>query len=670
MIYSSIHLIKTVHFVLFAGVVVAASTVAVRAQGAAPDLANATLEELMNIQVTSAARKSQRAEDVPAAIYVITGRDIRESGLMTLPEVLRLAPGVQVAQVSSSKWAVSIRGFNSPFSNKLLVLIDGRSVYSRAFSGVFWDLQEVMVSDIERIEVIRGPGGVAWGANAVNGVISIMTRPATEQQGLDLRLSAGTFARAGMGIRYGGTVGNAAYRVFSQFSKHADSWPGERSPLSDNWHSSISGVRIDWSRGAHAFLAQGHVATNRTRAGWMALPSLALGAVPATDGVSQANEGSALARWTRTWTSGTALQVQGYHTTTRRDEPIIQFTESTSDIDAQYETRFGSRNSLMFGGGYRHVDVSVDNTVTAQMGAGRIETFNTFLQDEVSVRPGVALTLGSKLEYDTFGGWGVLPSARAIWEASPGQRLWAAVSRTRRTPSNADRTVQLNVGVMPGQGLPVLLATKGNPNFRSERLVQLEVGHRIRLGSTASFETTVFTGSYDDLSTSEPFQPIVELTPAPAHVLAGAMLGNLQTARASGVELNARWNPLARWEIETSYSGLRLTVAPDPASLDALAATADGDAPNHQWHARTTIALRPGVGVGASIWHVGKLHRLAVPAYTRVDANAEFRLNRRLSALLVGQNLSNGNHVEFASQAIFLTSRLPRSARLDLRWEF
>jgi iron complex outermembrane receptor protein len=480
-IFRNSSLVKTVQFALLAGAVLAASTSVVRAQAAAPDLANATLEELMDIQVTSAARKSQRAEDVPAAIYVITGRDIRQSGLTTLPEILRLAPGVQVAQVSASKWAVSIRGFNSPFSNKLLVLIDGRSVYSRAFSGVFWDLNEVMASDIDRIEVIRGPGGVAWGANAVNGVISVITRPATEQQGLDLRLNAGTFARAGMGIRYGGTFGNAAYRVFSQFSEHADSWPGERSPLSDNWHSSMGGVRIDWSRGAHAFLAQGHVATNRTRAGWMALTSLALRAAPATDGVSHANEASALARWTRTWTSGTALQVQGYHTTTRRDEPIIRFTESTSDIDTQYETRLGARHSLMFGGGYRHVDVSVDNTVSVQMGASRIETFNTFLQDEISVRPGVALTLGSKLEYDTFGGWGVLPSARAIWEASPGQRLWAAVSRTRRTPSNADRTVQFNVGVMPGQGLPILLATKGNPNFRSERLVQLEVGHRIRL---------------------------------------------------------------------------------------------------------------------------------------------------------------------------------------------
>ncbi len=643
---------------------------AVRAQVATPDLANATLEELMDIQVTSAARKSQRAEDVPAAIYVITGRDIRESGLMTLPEILRLAPGVQVAQVSASKWAVSIRGFNSPYSNKLLVLVDGRSVYSRAFSGVFWDLNEVMTSDIDRIEIIRGPGGVAWGANAVNGVISVITRPAGAQQGLDLRVGAGTFARASLGIRYGGTFGDAAYRVFSQASEHADSWPGAQSPLSDSWHSWTTGARVDWSRGANAFLGQGHFATNRTRAGWQTLPSLAPGAAPMTDGLSHADEVSVLGRWTRTWTRGTELQVQAYHTTMRRDEPIIRFTESSSDLDAQYETRIGSRHGLMVGGGYRHVDVSVDNTVTVQMGENRIETFNTFLQDEISVRPGVALTLGSKFEYDTFGGWDVLPSARVIWTATPGQRLWAAASRTRRTPSNAERTVQLNLGVQPGEILPILLATKGNPNFRSERLVQLEVGHRIRLGTTAALETTLFSGSYDDLSTSEPFPPTVELTPAPPHVVAGVMLDNMLSARISGVELNARWNPLARWEIEGSYSRLELTSNPDPASRDPLAPTDDGSAPENQWHARSAFTVRPGIDLSTSLWRVGRLRQLDVPAYTRLDAKAQFRVNSRMSASIAGQNLANGHHEEFASQAVFLTSRIPRSVRLDLRWEF
>jgi iron complex outermembrane receptor protein len=634
------------------------------------DLANATLEELMSLQVTSAARKSQRAEDVPAAIYVITGRDIRQSGLTTLPEILRLAPGVQVAQVSASKWAVSIRGFNSPFSNKLLVLIDGRSVYSRTFSGVFWDLNEVMVSDIDRIEVIRGPGGVAWGANAVNGVISIITRPATEQQGMDVRVSAGTFSRAGMGMRYGGTFGSTAYRLFSQVSEHADSWPREQSGFSDNWRSVTSGARIDWSRGANAVLAQGHFATSRTRAGWMTLTSLEPGLAPTTDDVSHAEEGSVLGRWTRTSTNGAILQVQAYHTTMHRDEPIVRFTESTSDVDAQYQTRLAGRHGLVFGGGYRHVDVSADDSITAQMGSNRIETFNTFLQDEIAVHRGVALTLGSRLGYDTFGGWAMQPSARVMWEASAGQRLWAAASRAGRTPSNADRSVQLNLGVQPGAGLPVLLATKGNPGFRSEQLLQLETGHRIRLGATAALETTIFTGSYTDLSTSEPFQPTVELTPAPAHVLAGVTLHNLLSARASGVEVNALWAPLPQWEIDTSYSGFHLTGKLDSASLDMQAADTDGDAPAHQWHARTTLALRPRVRVGASIWRVGKLRRLSVPAYTRVDAMAEFRVNSRMTAAAVGQNLTDSHHDEYASQAIFLTSRIPRSLRFDLRWEF
>ena len=479
---------KTVQSVLFALVVFAASTVVVRAQVAAPDLANATLEELMDIQVTSAARKSQRAEDVPAAIYVITGRDIRQSGLMTLPEILRLAPGVQVAQVSASKWAVSIRGFNSPFSNKLLVLIDGRSVYSRAFSGVFWDLNEVMVSDIDRIEVIRGPGGVAWGANAVNGVISIITRPATEQQGLDLRLSAGTFARAGLGIRYGGTFGNAAYRVFSQFSEHADSWPGERI----------------------AALRQLALLDERRQGRLVARSQRVSGAGPLRDkphegGMAGAAEPRAGCRADDRWrvarqrgecpwragrARGPAAPLSRCRGTTprlRRDEPIIRVHRiyQRRRRAVRNEARFPPRSDVRAAG----IATSMCRLTTPsprRWATNRIETFNTFLQDEISVRPGVALTLGSKLEYDTFGGWGVLPSARAIWEASPGQRLWAAVSRTRRTPSNADRTVQLNLGVMPGQGLPILLATKGNPNFRSERLVQLEVGHRIRLGSTAA----------------------------------------------------------------------------------------------------------------------------------------------------------------------------------------
>jgi iron complex outermembrane receptor protein len=299
------------------------------------DLAQVTLEDLMKVRVTSAARKSQRADDVPAAVYVITRNDIQRSGLNTLPELLRLVPGVQVAQVNANKWAVSIRGFNDLYSNKLLVLVDGRSVYTRTFSGVFWDMQDLMISDIDRIEVIRGPGGAVWGANAVNGVINVITRPAAETQGLSANVSAGTFERERAGIRYGGTLGGASYRVFSQWSGYGDAPQPAQTVFEDGWHSLTNGFRIDGSRGPDAVLAQGHFTTNQTRPGWMVLPSLELGVPPTTDGIAHAREASVLGLWTRTRIDGTVIQVQGYYTDTHRDEGIAEFSERTSDVDSE-----------------------------------------------------------------------------------------------------------------------------------------------------------------------------------------------------------------------------------------------------------------------------------------------------------------------------------------------
>ena len=311
-----------------------------------------------------------------------------------------------------------------------------------------------------------------------------------------------------------------------------------------------------------------------------------------------------------------------------------------------------------------------EGTLTVQIGSHRIKTLNAFLQDEIKVRPDLALTLGAKLEHDTFDGWGMMPSAQAIWEASPGQHLWAAVSRTHRSPAVTDRDFRFNLYALPGPGLPIVVGVTGNPEYRHEELTQVQAGHRIRIGSDAALETTVFTGRYDGLPTYEPLEPTVELASGLPHVRAGVVAANLLNARVSGVELNARWNPLPQWEIEASYANLHLTPQVDPASLASLDPDTDGNAPEHQWEARTTISLRPGVDVGASLWRVGRLYQLAVPAYTRLDARAQFRLNSRLTAALVGQNLSNRRHREFASDFLFLTSSLPRGVRLDLRWQF
>ncbi len=637
---------------------------------AGQDLARVTLEDLMKVTVTSAARKSQRADDVPAAVYVITRDDIRRSGLTTLPELLRLAPGAQVARVNANKWAVSIRGFNDLYSNKLLVLVDGRSVYSRTFGGVFWDMQDLMIQDIDRIEVIRGPGGAVWGSNAVNGVINVITRSAMETVGLSANVSAGSFERERAGFRYGGKMGGAAYRVFSQWSGYRDVRQSTSTPFDDGWHALTTGFRIDGSRGTDGVLAQGHFTTNQTRPGWLALPNLEPGVTPTTDGISHAREASVLGRWTRTGIDGTMIQVQAYYTAAHRDEGIVDFSEHTSDVDAQYERRLGSRHGVMLGAGYRHVDLSAVSTPTIELGAGRTKTFNTFLQDEIVVRNDLSLTLGSKLEHDTLGGWGLLPSARLMWVVSPNQRAWTAVSRTRRTPSFTDRDVRANFAVFPGPGLPIVYGFKANPAYRSEKFTQAEMGYRILFGSTASLDVTAFGGSYEGLAVTQPLAPTVDLTPPPPHVFAGSTYLNLLNVRTSGAELNAHWTPAPPWQVEASYSLLDLSPHVDPAKLIAPAPENDGNAPRHQWQLRGTTAIRPGVQASASVSRIARLRVLDVPAYTRVDAALEYRLNTRLTAAVAAQNLLSGQHREFSSPRVFLASSLPRAVRIDLRWQF
>jgi len=655
---------------LFAGLASALSPATARAQTAPADLAQASIEQLMEIRVTSAARKSQRVEDVPAAVYVITRHDIRRSGKVTLPEILRLAPGVQVAQVSASRWAISIRGFNDVYSNKLLVLVDGRSVYTRTFSGVFWDMQDLMVADIDRIEVIRGPGGAVWGANAVNGVINVITRPATDTQGLAVDASVGTLARERVGVRYGGIAGNTAYRVFSQWSGYSNAAQLGARPFDDQWHSLTNGARADWARGADAVLAQAHFTANTTRAGWQELRGVVPGSVPITDGVSHASEVSVQTRWTRTRPTGGVLQVQAFHTATRHDEPIIGVREGTSDVDLQYETALGARNAVVYGGGYRHVRVSVDDTFTLQIGPRQTHTANLFFQDEFAVRPDLAVTLGAKVEYDTLGDWSLLPSARAIWTATPRQHVWASLSRTHRTPALTDRDFRVNLGVIEGPGLPVVYGFSGNPAYQSEELLQAEAGYRVRLGHRATVDASFFTGAYRGLSTNEPQAPSLSLTPGPAHLLAGATLANLLDVRTNGAEVSANWTPRTGWELDASYAFLTVDPTVDAASLDPAAATTDGNAPKHEWLLSSTTWLRPGVQVGASVARVSALGRLSIPAYTRVDARLEFRLTPRLTAAVVGQNLASAQHREFSSDFLYLSSGMPRSARVDLRFEF
>ena len=637
------------------------------AQTPDPGLGQATLEELMDVQVTSASRKAQRAEDVAAAVFVITRDDIRRSGLTTLPELLRLAPGVQVARVGASTWAISIRGFNDLFANKLLVLVDGRSVYTRVFGGVLWDTQDLMVGDIDRIEVIRGPGGAMWGANAMNGVINVITRSARETQGFAFELAAGTLEQSRLGLRYGGALGAGSYRVFSQWSGYGDTETATGAPAADHWRSALAGGRVDLARGADIFMAQAQYVSGRSRPRFIAhAPELPGGT--RTDGLARTQQFSALGRWTRTTAKGASMQVQASHTESDRRE-IIDWRERTSDVEFQYEFTETARQAIVAGGGLRLIDIATQNSLTLQFSPEHTSIFNGFIHDDLRLTSVLSLVLGAKWEYDAAAGSGLLPSARLLWRVTPAQRVWAAVSRARRTPTIADRSLRVLQPVTV-QGMPLLAGFIGNPDYRSETLVEAEAGYRVRFGR-ANVELALFQGEYDHLPTSEPVGPVFSPEPAPGFVFYAEQLGSLLQARTRGAEVNANWSVTPAWRLNGSYSLLQLTPRVDAASRDLLALRFDGHAPQQQWQLHSVASLGPRVDVDLGLYHSGRLERLAVPAYTRLDSRLEFRLTPAVSLVGIGRNLLDRRHEEFSGgHSVYVSSSIPRTAHVMLRWKF
>jgi iron complex outermembrane receptor protein len=642
-----------------------------RAQTGQRDLARVSIADLMRIEITSAAKKEQRAEDVAAAVFVITQDDIKRSGLRSLPELFRLVPGMQVAHVSSSMWAVSARGFNDLFSNKLLVLVDGRSIYNHGFSGVFWDGEDLLLQDIDRIEIIRGPGGTVWGANAMNGVINIVTKSALDTKGTAVAVSAGTFERDQVSVRHGGAIGGLAYRLYSQWTDRGESLTHAGPPAHDRWNSLTTGVRADWSRGSDAVMAQGSFTTGQSGPGWHELFAPSSGIAPSSAGVSNVRSSTIMGRWAHTETDGSLLQVQAFRTTRLRDERTLWNEETIHDLEFQYHPALGGRHDLIVGGGYRDDDVWTRPTYTLDIRSSDKRITNTFVQDEVTVTPRVKVTLGSKLEHDNHAGWGVLPSARVIVDVTGTQRAWAAVSRARRTPSAAELGMRVYFATIPGEfGVPLTFGLVGNPNFQTERLTAVEGGYRVQLRTSAAFDVTVFRGSYDRLSTVEPIAPSFERSPEP-HLFVPIQYANLLSANTAGVEIAGHWVPVIWWRLDGSYSGFRVTPHVDAASQDRAATAFDANTPQHQWQLHSSLWPTPRIQFNASLYHVGRLRVIDAAAYTRADARLELKINDRLSAIATGRNLFDPAHAEYPMvNGPIDTTSVPRSGTVGLSWGF
>jgi iron complex outermembrane recepter protein len=648
-----------------------------------PDLTQKSLEDLMNIQVTSVSKKEQKTSQVAAAVFVISREDIRDSGALNIPDLLRMVPGLDVAQIDAGKWAISARGFNGQYSNKLLVLIDGRTAYSPIFAGVFWDSQNVILDNIERIEVIRGPGAAVWGSNAVNGVINVITRDTSNTQGSYLAVGAGNAGTGPVTIQYGGKARYlGTYRV-SVEGIHDNSLPTLAGlPGHDDLSLVRGGFRIDTRLSARDSLStegEGY----RGNAGEMTFfPVSLFPPENATLSLRDRYSGwNLFSRWKRTISQGseTSLQVN-FDRTTRSDSTRGNSTYSIGqnafDIDFQHHIAWGARQDIVWGLGYRVSSGDIDPTfrISATPESRRTQLFSSFAQDEIAIRPNrIHLILSARLERNDFTGFDLQPSARLAWTPDSKNSVWGAISGADRTPARSDTDIRANFEALPGPGsLPILVSLFGNPNQKNEQLTAFEAGYRKMWTSGLSLDSTAFFNRYRDLTSVEPGAMRFELNPAPAHLLMPESFGNGLYGETHGIEVFAKWKAARFWTLNPGYTFFSMHLHEFAGSKDSQTAPGtEGGTPEDQAQLRSNMSLPWNLQWNASGYIVSRLTSQPIPSYTRLDTGLNWSLSESVSLSLVGQNLLKDLHPEYSGpNSTVQPGLMRRAAYAKITWSF
>lgn len=602
---------------------------------APPDLKQLSLDELATMEVTSVSRYPEQLREAPSAIQVITSEDIRRSGAATLPDSLRLADNLDVAQKDPHDWAVSARGFNANVGNKLLVLMDGRTVYTPLFSGVFWNAQDYLLEDVDRVEVISGPGGTIWGANAVNGVINITTKSAKETQGTYVEAGGGTALEDFVGFRYGGKLApNVYFRVYGKYLGYDNGALGNDGEASDSWHQGQGGFRID---------AEPSLQNTLTLQGdyYSGIENLQSGAGARIAG------GNVLGRMSHLFSSG-SMSLQLYYDRTHLVDPfgaspfapagLLKDNLDTYDLDFKHDFEVGEQNHLVWGFGYRFIRDNVYHpapnlTFLPQQQDQNLA--NIFMQDEIKLQDRLHLTLGSKFEHTYFTGFEWEPNGRLRWDFTPTQMLWAAVSRAVRAPSRFDHDLH--------EPNPPPIILTGDSNFRSEAVVAYELGYRAQFSSRFSAAVSTFYNEYRDLRS-------LSLTPVsvfPIHY------DNNLAARTHGVELSADFRVLDWWRLRGGYDLLKEHVWVRPGKTDLLNALDETADPEQQFSIRSSMSLPKNLEMDAGLRWVGSLRTDnggavgTVPGYYELDARLGWRPTKSLEFSIVGQNLLHPHHPEY-----------------------
>ena len=591
------------------------------------DLRQMSIDQLADVNVSSVSKSNEPLRDAPAAIYVITHDAIIRSGAKTIPEMLRLAPNLFVAQTSASTFTVSARGFSGSsnaqnFSNKLLVLIDGRTVYTPLYSGVYWDMQDVLPENIDRIEVISGPGATLWGANAVNGVINIITRKASETQGVSVDLGAGNLQQVAS-FQYGGHAGDAlAWRVYAKAFEDGNTITAAGAKARDNWTLPQAGFRADWTPGPSDQLTlQGDIFSGNTA-----------DSSPMNDTLSG---GNILGRWSHAWSDGSALQVQAYADRVNQTTNMNggAYWVDTYDLDIQHSFMIGARNQVVWGGGVRSDDynITAGSGLSFQPSSRDMVLGDLFAQDSLTITNGLKLIAGLKLENDPFSGLAVLPDLRLSWKLNDKTLLWAAVSKAIRSPTPFDRDVHEEVG-----GINLLNA---GGTFNSENLIAYEVGARLQPTERLSFSISTYYNVYSDLRS-------IGINPATVFPL---HWGNAMRGDAYGVEAWGDYRLTDWWRLSAGFSAEHEQLSFQAGDPGLLGVAEAGDDPAAQGQIRSSMNLGRDVTFDATLRSVAALPNPAVPAYTDLNARLGWNLSPKIQLSVSGFNLLHAYHVEYPS---------------------
>jgi iron complex outermembrane receptor protein len=668
-----------------AAVVVAATIqlCAAADQTVLPDFGSLSLDELANVKITTFTNKQQNLSEVAGAVYVISREQIARSGLTSVPELLRLAPGVDVAQVNGNQWSVSTRGTVGVYSNKLLVLIDGRSIYSPIFSGVYWELGMPVLDDIERIEVIRGPGATIWGANAVLGVINIITRSSRDTHGMLITAGGGSSEPAFGSASLGGAIGSSSYRVYAGGSDSAPLSQVSGGNANDGWNNVQGGFRLDGSHKNNTWMLEGDLfraAESETGVD----PSLATQSVIQTPAHFDSAAGNLTGEWRHRFGAKAELRISSYFDYANRPEPqAARVATGTWDAQARYDFTAGHTHNISVGAGQRLISDKISSgEVVFAPSELTYADLNAFAQDEMHFADDAVLfTVGAKLERNHFGGWGTEPSANLLWMPRKRHSLWISSARSLRTPSLFEIAVNAPFEVVPGSpatsGLPILATFGGTPAFASESVNDFEAGYRVQISKVFSVDVTGFYDQYSNLRSFVGGNPTLVLA-APPYLSVIEFTSNGSIATGKGAEASVAWQVLKDWKLEGSYTYNLI----DPALSSTAppgSVYAGGKVPSHnKWRLQSYLNISKLWQLDSFLYWTSAaspvttagLPNVLVPSYTRLDVRLGYKASRHWQLSLAGQNLLQSRHLEGLTELLSAYSYVNRSVYLKSTWQF